>query len=110
MNSFVISWLLAILLTVSLKSIRTYISFSYWIPKRLGNKKLGIWLSRILMASLLIFILATLFKDQLFFKHDAKKSLKEHGIELKDDFKFISNNFQVSMTHTSFLFDNIYER
>ncbi len=100
MNSFVISWLLAILLTVSL--VFGLIYLSYWIPKRLGNKKLGIWLSRILMASLLIFILATLFKDQLFFKHDAKKSLKEHGIELKDDFKFISNSSSFDDTYLIF--------
>jgi len=100
MNPLLISWIILILLTISV--VFGLIYLSYWIPKRLGNKKLGIWLSRILMASLLIFFLATLFKDQLFFKHDAKKSLKEHGIELKDEFQLNSNSSSFDDTYLIF--------
>ena len=100
MNPLLISWIILILLTISV--VFGLIYLSYWIPKRLGNKKLGIWLSRILLASFLILILATLFKDQLFFKHDAKKSLKEHGIELKDEFKLNSNSSTFNYTFLIF--------
>lgn len=100
MNSFVISWLLATLLTVSI--VFGLIYLSYWIPKRFGKKKLGIWISRILIAILLIYILATVFKDQLFFKSDAKEKLKEHNIELSDDFKLNSTNSSFLDTYLSF--------
>jgi hypothetical protein len=36
-------------------------------------------------------VIGTVFEDQFFFKSDAKEKLIEHNIELKDDFKIISN-------------------
>lgn len=35
--------------------------------------------------------MATVFEDQFFFKSDAIEKLKEHNVELKDDFKILSN-------------------
>jgi hypothetical protein len=90
MDSFVLFWGLSILLLISI--IVGLIYFAYWLPKRLGKRKLGLWLSGTLTAGLLILIIATVFEDKFFFKSDAQKRLKEHSIELKDDFKIISND------------------
>ena len=89
MDSFVIFWGSAILLTISI--VVGLIYFVYWLPKRFGKRKLGLWLAGILTVGLITFILATVFEDKLFFKSDAKECLGEHKIELKDDFKIISN-------------------
>lgn len=89
MDSFVIFWGLSILLLISI--IIGLIYLAYWLPKRLGRKKLGLWLSGILTVGLLTLIIATVFEDRFFFKSDALERLKEHNIELKDDFELISN-------------------
>ena len=89
MDSFLIFWGLLILLFISI--VIGLIYFAYWLPKRLGNKKLGHWLSGILTAGLLFLIIVTIFEDKFFFKSGAKEKLKEHNIELKDDFRIISN-------------------
>lgn len=66
------------------------IFLSYWIPKRLGYKKIGIVLSSILTIGLLILILGQfVLKDYLFFKSDAKEFLINHNIRLEDEFKII---------------------
>lgn len=67
------------------------IYLAYWIPKRLGKRKLGLWLSGIFIAGVFILVMATAFNDKLFFESDAKEKLKEHNIELIDDFKIVSN-------------------
>jgi hypothetical protein len=85
----VVFWGLSILLLISI--IVGLIYLAYWLPKRLGKKKLGLWLSGILTIGLSVLILATVFEDQFFFKSDAKEKLKEHNVELKDDFKIVSN-------------------
>ena len=61
------------------------------MPKRLGKRKLGLWLSRILTVGLLTLIIATVYEDHFFFKSDAKEKLKEHNVELLDNFKIVSN-------------------
>ncbi|KZS41061.1 hypothetical protein AWE51_23165 [Aquimarina aggregata] len=67
------------------------IYLSYWIPKKLGKKKLGIILSRILSVGVILLILSFVFDDILFFKRDAKKYLSEQKIELNDDFEILNN-------------------
>jgi len=67
------------------------IYFAYWLPKRLGKRKLGLWLSGALTIGVSVIILATVFEDQLFFKSDVTKRLSEHDIELKYDFRLNSN-------------------
>jgi len=89
MDSFVIFWGLSILLFISI--IVGLIYLAYWLPKRLGKRKLGLWLSGILTIGLLTLIMATVFEDQFFFKSDAKEKLKEHKVGLVDDFKIVSN-------------------
>lgn len=89
MDSFVIFWGLSILLFISI--IVGLIYLAYWLPKRLGKRKLGLWLSGILTVGLLTLIVATVFEDQFFFKSDAIEKLKEHNVELIDDFKILSN-------------------
>ena len=89
MDSFVIFWGLSILLFISI--IVGLIYLAYWLPKRLGKRKLGLWLSGILTVGLLTLIMATVFEDQFFFKADAIEKLKEHNVELLDDFKMLSN-------------------
>lgn len=90
MNSFIILWGLSILLFISI--IVGLIYLAYWIPKRHGKRKLGLWLARILTTGFLLLILATVFEDKFFFKRDAKKRLKEHNIELKEDFEILSRD------------------
>jgi hypothetical protein len=89
MDSFVIFWGLSILLFISI--IVGLIYLAYRLPKRLGKRKLGLWLSGILTIVLLTLIMATVFEDQFFFKSDAKENLKEHNVELVDNFKIVSN-------------------
>lgn len=89
MDSFVIFWGLSILLFISILVGLIYLA--YWFPKRLGKRKLGLWLSGIFIVGILTLIMATVFEDQFFFKSDAKEKLKEHNVELVDDFKIVSN-------------------
>ncbi|MBL1219055.1 MAG: hypothetical protein D8M59_16370 [Planctomycetes bacterium] len=79
-----------ILLVLILISIGI-IYLSYWIPKRFGNKKLGIILSRILILGTVLLILAFIFDDTLFFKSDVKEYLSFQNVELKDEFKIKDN-------------------
>ena len=89
MDSFIIFWGLSILFFISI--IVGLIYLAYWVPKKFGNRKLGLWLSGILTTGLLILIFATIFEDKFFFKSDVREKLNEHNFELKDDFIIISN-------------------
>jgi len=68
------------------------IILTYWIPKKLGHKKLGFVLSGILIAGLILFTVATIFRDYLFFKSDANAFLSNNDIQLHDEFKIIHND------------------
>lgn len=65
--------------------------FSYWIPKKFENKKLGFILFRILILGIVLLILAFIFNDSLFFKSDVKEYLSFQNIELKDEFQIKDN-------------------
>lgn len=91
MDSFLISWILIILLVFGI--IIGLIYIGYWIPKRLGKRKLGKWIAGILSIAVMTFILSIIFEDELFFKSDAKELLAEHNIVLKDEFVLSSNEF-----------------
>ena len=91
MDSFLIFWILIIILTIGLTIGLIYLG--YWIPKRFGNEKLGKWIAGILSLTVIFLILSIVFEDELFFKSDAKKMLTEHNIELEEDFELNSNNF-----------------
>jgi amino acid transporter len=67
------------------------IYLAYWLPKRLGKRKLGLWIAGLLATGLLTIIVSTLVKDYFFFKSDAIECLSEHNLKLEDDFKIISN-------------------
>jgi hypothetical protein len=64
----------------------------FYSPKKLGHKKLGLVLSGILTAGLILIVIATIFKDHLFFKSDAKGFLSNHDIHLNDEFKILDND------------------
>ena len=89
MDSFVIFWGLSILLFISI--IVGLIYLAYWITKRLGKRKLGLWLSGLVTTGLVTLVITTVFEDKFFFKSDVNERLKEHNIELKDNFKIFSN-------------------
>ncbi len=89
MADFLIFYIPIFLLLIA--TIIGVIYFTYWLPKKLGNKKLGIILSRSLIVVLSVFLLFPLFEDSLFFKSDARRILAEYKINLNNDFKIISN-------------------
>jgi hypothetical protein len=81
-----------LLIGVILVTIGT-IFLSYWIPKRLGYKKIGIAISSILTIGLIILIIGEfVIKDYLFFKSDAKTFLSNHSIILNDNFEITYND------------------
>jgi len=88
MDFYIFTFLILLVLILILIGI---IYLSYWIPKKKGKRKLGIILSRILIVFFSILTLAFIFDDFLFFKSDVKKHLSEPKIELKDDFKLLTN-------------------
>ncbi len=63
----------------------------YFIPRIMGFPKVAKYLTITYGAIVLLFIGSMIFEDQLFFKRDARKLLKEQNIELVDDFKIINN-------------------
>jgi hypothetical protein len=63
MDIFLFYGLMIIILLLIVSGI---IFLSYWIPKRLGYKKLGKIISRILIIGLIIFILSIVFEDLIF--------------------------------------------
>ncbi|MEJ1239705.1 hypothetical protein WBG78_16330 [Chryseolinea sp. T2] len=65
---------------------------SYWIPKKLGNRRLGVWLSRLLAAALVVWAGSVALKDYLFFKTDAKEFLARQNIILNDEFEILNND------------------
>ncbi len=91
MDSFLIFWILIILLIVGLTI--GFIYLGYWIPKHFGKRKLGKWIAGILSIAVLSLILSVVFEDELFFRSDAKELLAENNFELKDNFKLNSNEF-----------------
>ena len=64
---------------------------AYWIPKRLGKKKLGVVLFRSLIALIFCYILYSVFEDRFFFKFNARSLLLEHDISLTDNFRILKN-------------------
>src|ERR1035437_86682 len=64
---------------------------TYWIPKRLGKRKLGVILSRSLIALVVCYILYSVFEDKFFFKFNARSLLLEHDISLTDNFRILKN-------------------
>jgi hypothetical protein len=86
---FMTFWGLTILILVLV--LVGAIFLSYWIPKRLGHKRLGTVISLTLIAGLGLSVLFIVFHDRLFFKSDVDKFLAGHSIKLNDDFKIISN-------------------
>ena len=64
MDSFLIFWILIILLTIRLTIGLIYLG--YWIPKRFGKRKLGKWVVGILSIAVLSLILSVVFEDELF--------------------------------------------
>ena len=89
MDSFLLYWGLSILLFISI--IVGIIYLAYWLPKKFGKRKSGLWLSGILTTALLLLTIATVFKDKFIFKSDVQEILKEHNFELNDEFKIVSN-------------------
>ncbi|WP_190811693.1 hypothetical protein [Flagellimonas sp. S3867] len=57
----------------------------------MGKRKLGIRISRALTVGVILLALTFIFDDFLFFKWNAKKHLREQGIELNDSFKILNN-------------------
>lgn len=96
MGSFLFFWIIAILLLILI--VIGLIYFAYWLPKKFGRKKLGIWLSSLLTAGVILWILSILFADNLFSRSEAREKLMENGFELIDKFKVNSN-------HTSLIGD-----
>jgi hypothetical protein len=89
-DNFVLFYILLFLGFIAL--VVGLIYFSYWLPKKLGQKKLGIVLSGSLIFIIVCFILSIVFENELFFKSDAKKRLQENNIILVDQFSFSSIN------------------
>jgi|GEM_PF-4297031 len=58
------------------------IFLSYWIPKKMGYRKIGVIVSRTLMVAAVIGILTIVFSDKLFFKSDVNEILGRHNIIL----------------------------
>ena len=63
----------------------------YFIPKKLGYPKLGKYLTLGFGVIIIAFILADIFKDQLFTKNTAKKLVEEQEILLDDKFDLVHN-------------------
>jgi hypothetical protein len=90
---FITFWGLTILILVLV--LVGIIFFSYWIPKRMGHKKLGTVISLTLIAGLGLLVLFAVFHDRLFFKSDVDKFLARHNIKLNDDFRILTNEDDV---------------
>tara|TARA_B110000240_G_scaffold194322_1_gene241746 strand:- start:1536 stop:2108 length:573 start_codon:yes stop_codon:yes gene_type:complete len=88
MNPYIIYILILIIIVLILIGI---IYLGYWIPKKMGKRKIGILISRILAIGIILMILSFIFEDNLFFKSDAKEFLEEQKIELNDNFKILKN-------------------
>ncbi|WP_340104189.1 hypothetical protein [Rhodohalobacter sp. 8-1] len=89
MESFLGFWSFIIFLTIIIIGVPIFLA--YWIPKRYGNRKLGVGLAIVVALIFATPILSFVLEDYLFFKSDAAESLKEHGIILQDDFYLESN-------------------
>ena len=63
----------------------------YFIPKKLGYPKLGKYLAVGFGVIIITFILADIFKDQLFTKNAARKLVEEQEIFLNDKFDLVHN-------------------
>ena len=88
MDIFIFYFLILLVILLFLIGI---IYLSYWIPKKMGKRKLGIILSIFLSIGLLVLVSSFFFEDDLYSKSDAEKSLAKRKIELKDDFKILKN-------------------
>ena len=72
------------------------IFLAYWIPKKLGYPKTGIYISIILTLLIVIITTLTIFEDDLFTKSDARKLLIEQNIQIKDYFDLKENKSMFS--------------
>ncbi|TJY66664.1 hypothetical protein FAZ19_07030 [Sphingobacterium alkalisoli] len=90
LDSFVLFW--SMLILAFLLIIIGFIYLSYWLPKRFGYKRTGLWLAVTLTAFFISTIIYFIYEDEFFSKNDAKKKLNEHQIELRNDFTIISNS------------------
>lgn len=88
MNPFLLFFLFLIIVALILIGV---VYLAYRIPKRMGKRKLGVILSSFLAVGFTLIVLSIVFDDYLFFKSDAREYLNEPNIELKDDFKILSN-------------------
>ena len=80
MDSFIGFWLLIILLTIIF--VCGVIFLAYWIPKKYGNRKLGIGLAILVTLIFATPILSFAFEDLLFFKSDVKEMYPSHQLHL----------------------------
>lgn len=89
MDSFLIFWIALFLVLISL--IIGLIFLTHWIPKKFGNKKVGLLLSSIIIISIGWFAISVIDDEELFSKNDANDLLREHRFKLEDDFELIDN-------------------
>lgn len=87
--SFVFLWLIAFLTVILIIAGLLYLS--YWIPKMLGYKRVGVAFASILTIGVLTGFLSFVFEDVLFFRSDAQGRLEEHYFNLSDDFEIVKN-------------------
>ena len=63
----------------------------YFIPRRMGYKKVSKYLTISYIIIVLSILLFVTFEDQLFSKNNAKELVEEQGIELFDEFELTNN-------------------
>ena len=87
MGILVGSFALAVLIVLSVLAVILY--FSYNIPKRFGSKRLGIVLVSIIATSMLFVGFRPAINRTFFSKYYATERLKDHGLDLTDDFRIV---------------------
>lgn len=85
-GAYIITTLILLLLVAGI------IFLSYWIPKKMGYRKIGLVISGLLTVPTVLFILLIVFKDRLFFNTTVNEYLRLTDIRLNDDFTIISNS------------------
>lgn len=86
---FVLFWLFVFLIFII--AIVGIVYLSYWLPKKLGYKKVGVVISSVLTIGVLAIVFSSVFEDELFTESDAIDRLKEHSFIVADDAELISN-------------------
>ena len=82
---FIAAWLMTFAMAAAA------IFLAYWTPNAFGYPKTGKLLAYIVSSAFGIFLLFTIFEDQLFFKSDARKLLQLQDITLNDPFQLEGN-------------------